>query len=172
MFSSCARRRAPAARQTPGRGAPPGLAWRRRRHGPAAQIRAAAGERGGPGLCGARCQPPQRGDSAVQDLTPAHQRFIPRSLIAAARRHSTCLRDAKEHCRPLLCAALLDAAPSRPRRPLQESTTGLCFAPHSWPRRPLQRTCVQTSVPHEKFVTHGGLEATEECCIGRRLLRA
>ena len=27
--------------------------------------------------------------------------MIPRSLIAADRRHHTCLRDAKEHCRPL-----------------------------------------------------------------------
>ena len=26
---------------------------------------------------------------------------IPRSLIAADRRHHTCLRDAREHCRPL-----------------------------------------------------------------------
>ena len=27
--------------------------------------------------------------------------MIPRSLIAADRRHHTCLRDAREHCRPL-----------------------------------------------------------------------
>ena len=30
--------------------------------------------------------------------------MIPRSLIAADRRHHTCLRDAKEHCRPLQAA--------------------------------------------------------------------
>ena len=29
---------------------------------------------------------------------------IPRSLIAADRRHHTCLRDAREHCRPLQAA--------------------------------------------------------------------
>ena len=34
----------------------------------------------------------------------ATPRVIPGSLIAADRRHHTCLRDAREHCRPLQAA--------------------------------------------------------------------
>ena len=39
--------------------------------------------------------------------------MTPRSLIAADRRHHTCLRDAREHCRPL------QAAPSTGQKKLR-----------------------------------------------------
>ena len=48
------------------------------------------------------------------------QRAMPPSLIAAARRHHTWLRDAKEHCRPL----------GRPANYRAKKAKGL--EPHPW----------------------------------------
>ena len=44
--------------------------------------------------------------------------MIPRSLIAADRRHHTCLRDAREHCRPLQAARQVFAKKVRVLNPI------------------------------------------------------
>ena len=48
----------------------------------------------------------------------------PKSLFAADRRHHICLRDAKEHCRPIQAARLLPSSVPIERQPDGLNETG------------------------------------------------